>query len=132
MATGKDQPEAFIRDLLYVISQRLERVQLRSLLSFRGSHAFASQAIDRLIAGGENNPSCGVVRNTSCGPDMESLDKCVLDRLFGQVETAGRANQGRDRPSRLAAEQEVDVVTRIGRGISSAVDPGTPRSDATR
>jgi hypothetical protein len=70
MATGKDQPEALVRDLLDIISQPLERVQLRGLLSFRGSDAFASQAIDRLIAGGENNPSCGVVRNTSCRPDL--------------------------------------------------------------
>jgi hypothetical protein len=34
-----------------------------------------------------------------------------LDSLFGQLEAASGANQGRDRPSRLATEQEVEVLT---------------------
>jgi hypothetical protein len=115
MATREDQPEALIGDLLRVVSQPLECVQFGSLLSFDGSDTFASQAIDRFVASGENNPSCRVVRNAPCRPGMQSLHECVLDRLFSQVEAAGRSDQGRDRPSRLAAEQEVEIFTSIGR-----------------
>lgn len=115
MATGEDQPEALVRDPLDVVSQALERAQLRSFLSFESADAFPSQAIDRLIAGSEDNPSCWVVRNAPCRPSTESLNECFLDGLFSQVEAAGCSNQGCDRPSRLAAEQEVEVVTGFGR-----------------
>jgi hypothetical protein len=115
MATREDQPKPLVRDLLDVVSQALERAQLRSFLGFDRSDAFPSQAIDRLIAGSEDDPSCRVVRNAPCRPGTQSLDECVLDRLLSEVEAARRSDQGRDRPSRLAAEQEVEVFTGLGR-----------------
>jgi hypothetical protein len=115
MATREDQPKTLIRDLLDVVSQTLERAQLRSFLSFESPDAFASQAIDRLIAGSEDNPTCGVVRNAPGRPSAQSLNECFLNCLFSQIEAAGCSNQGRDRPSRLVAEQEVEVSTGIDR-----------------
>jgi hypothetical protein len=115
MATREDQPKTLVRDLLDVVSQTLEGAQLRGFLSFESPDAFTSQAIDRLIAGSEDNPSCRVVRNAPCRPRTQSLNERFLDCLFSQVEAAGCSNQGRDRPSRLVAEQEVEVFTGIGR-----------------
>jgi hypothetical protein len=115
MATREDQPEALIGDLLRVVSQTLERAQFPGLLGLERSKAFASQTIDGLIAGGENYPACRIVRNAPGRPGVQSLDKSVLDCLLSQVKTAGRSDQGRDRPSRLVAEQEVEVFTSVGR-----------------
>ena len=115
MATREDQPEALVGDLLRVVSQPLERAQFLSLSCFDSSHAFASQPIDRLVARSEDDPPRGVVRDSLLRPGAQSLHERVLYRLFGQVEASGSADQSRDRPSRLTAEQEVDVGACIGR-----------------
>jgi len=42
---------------------------------------------------------------------MQGLDEGILNSLFGKIEAAGRSNQGRDRPTGLTPEQEVEVLT---------------------
>jgi hypothetical protein len=83
MTAREDQPEAFVGDLLDVVSQPLERAQLLSFTGLGGSNAFASQAINRLVPGGEDDPCCGVVGHSPLRPSTQGLHECVLDRLFG-------------------------------------------------
>jgi hypothetical protein len=68
MATGEDQSEALVGHLLHIVSQRLERPQLLSLSFLDRPNAFASEAIYRLIASGEDNPGARIMRNSSLRP----------------------------------------------------------------
>jgi hypothetical protein len=109
MAAGEDQPKALVRDLVHVISQALQRPELLSLSGLDCSHPLASQPINRPVAGRGDDPCRRIVGDTAHRPGAERLFEGVLDSLFSQVEAAGGPDQRRDRPSRLAAEQEVDV-----------------------
>lgn len=116
MATGEDQSEALVGYLLHVVSQRFERPQLLSLPFFDGSNAFASEAIYRLVASGEDDPGPWIMRNSSLRPSSQRLQECVLNGVFGQIEAARRSDESRDRPSRLMAKQAVEVEPRVSRG----------------
>src|SRR4029453_11722833 len=105
MATGEDQSEALVGYLVHVVSTRLERPQLLSLSFLDRSNAFASEAIYRLVASGEDDPCPWIMRNSSLRPGSQRLQECVLNGVFGQIEAARRSDQSRDRPPRLLAEQ---------------------------
>ena len=115
MAAREDQPQTLVGDLVYVVSQRLERPELLSLSCLNCSDPLPSHAIDRPVASRGDDPSRRVGRDFPYWPGAERLHECVLDSLFGEVEAACRPDQGRDRPSRLAAEQEVDVPACLAR-----------------
>lgn len=132
MAAREDQSKALVGNLLHVGSQPLECAQLLGLTCLESSDALPAQPIDRLVACGEDDPARGIVRYPSRWPGAKSLYECVLNSLFGQIEAASRSNQGRDRPSRLATEQEVEVLTCVDRGVSLPVGQGSPEPDGAR
>ena len=132
MTTGEDQPKALVGNLLHVISQAFERAQLLGLSRLDSSNAFSSQPIDCLVACRENDPARGIVRDPTGRPGAQGLHEGLLDSLFSQVEAAGRSNQGRDRPSRLAPEQEVEILTWVARGVSLPVGRGSPERGVAR
>ena len=123
MATGEDQTESLVRDLLHVISQRRERAELLGLRRLAEPDLIAAQPVDRSVASGGDDPCSRVVGDAPLRPGADRLLEGFLDRLLRQVEAAGRADQGRDRPPRLAAEQAVDVPARIDRGVSRPRSP---------
>ncbi len=66
----------------------------------------------------------GLCRDAAVGPDLECGDERVLHRLLGEVEVAEDADERRDRPSLLLAEQAVDdVVGGGGVEVQPAVAP---------
>ncbi len=123
VATGEDQTESLVRDLLHVISQRRERAELLGLRRLAEPDLIAAQPVDRSVASGGDDPRSRVVGDAPLRPGADRLLERFLDRLFRQVEAAGRSDQGRDRPPRLAAEQAVDVPARIDRGVSRPPSP---------
>ena len=62
-----------------------------------------------------------MVRDTARRPRLEGGDERVLDGLFGEVEVAEDADERRDRPSLLVAEQAVDDLA----GDELLVQPAT-------
>ena len=71
------------------------------------------------------DPGPGVVRDAPLRPRLEGGDERVLDGLLGEVEVAQDADERRDRPSLLLAEQAVDdlVGGRVGVSQSAAAEP---------
>jgi hypothetical protein len=132
MAAREDQPQPLVGNLLVIRSQHAQRPDLFGQRLLDGPHAPASEAIDRPIAGRSDDPRPRVVGHSPLRPSTKRLLKGLLDSFFSQVEAAGHADQGRDRPARLAAEQEVDVPDCLGRRLSPAADPGTPGAVAAR
>ena len=132
MTACEYQPKPLVRNLLIVRSQHLERADLFSLYLLDGPHAPASEAIDRPIACSGDDPSTGVMRNSSLWPGAKGLLKGILDRLLSQFEVAGHPDQGRDRPPRFVAEQVVDVPACLGRCLSPPAGLGSPGSVAAR
>ena len=112
VAAGEDQPQAVVGELVGVTarsspSARAARARPASSV-FASSVALAAQAVDRAVAGDARDPGAGIVRHAVARPALEGDDEGVLDRLLGEVEVAEDADQGRDRPSRLAPEQAVE------------------------
>ena len=56
--------------------------------------------------------AAGLRGSAALGPDLERDEEGVLHRLLGEVEVAEHADERRDRPSRLLAEQAVDGLVR--------------------
>ena len=56
----------------------------------------------------------GVRGHAAIGPRPQGLGERLLHGLLGQVEVAEHADEGRDRPSLLLAEQAVDDLPRVG------------------
>ena len=66
----------------------------------------------------------GLAGHAPLRPDLESRDERVLDRLLGEVEVAEDADERRDRPPLLLAEQAVDDV--VGGGVGPAQPAAAP------
>jgi hypothetical protein len=123
VAAGEDQPQPVVGhrrlrfgvELLGAGRQRLEALE-HLLLHTQG--LLAAEAIDRLVARHPGYPGAGVVRDAVARPALERDDEGFLDRLLGGVEVTQDADQARDRPSRLVAEQAVDDL--IGTGVYDA------------
>ena len=112
VAAGEDQAQPVVGDGgihfgLLVRGGGCERLELAHLVL---QAARPSDAVDRPVAGGRDDPGAGVVRRTPLGPDLERDDEGVLHRLLGEVEVAEHPDERGDRPSRLLAEQAVDVA----------------------
>ncbi len=69
-----------------------------------------TEAVDGPIAGRRGDPRAGLAGQPVPRPPFERRDEGVLDGLLGDVEVAGLADERRDRPSRLLAEQAVDEL----------------------
>jgi hypothetical protein len=135
----EDQSQSIVRDRHLGIGRtdRLECRQLRldrgvpgELLGLVTQPATPAQAVDRPVPGGRRDPRAGIGGDAPVGPDLEGRDEGVLDRLLGEVEVAEDADQGRDRPSLLLAEQAVDDV--VGGGVARAQPAVAPARSTAR
>ncbi len=119
MAAGEDQPQP-------VVGDRAHRRASSPSSAAPGASAPARQLL--LVARGRGgcgrSPCCarvvtihaaGLARHAVARPALERDHERVLHRLLGEVEVAEHADQGGDRPSRLAPEQAVDVPAGRGR-----------------
>ena len=79
-----------------------------------------AHAIDRAVPRRGRDPRPGIGRDAPDGPRLECGDERVLDRLLGEVEVAEDADERRDRPALLFAEQAVDDLVRGGVGLAQS------------
>ena len=109
MTAGEDQPQALVGNGavldLALLFRGHERLELAHLVL---EPARAPDPVDRLVPGGGRDPRARVARHSALRPDLERDDEGVLHRLLREVEVAEHADERRDRPSRLLAEQAVD------------------------
>ena len=116
MGRREHQPQPIIRQLPHahidrLLGRRLGRLEQSPLLR---EDALAPQPVDRLVPSHADDPGRGIVRHTMVRPALERDDERLLDRLLGEIEVAEDADQGRDRPPRLAPEQAVDYIRALG------------------
>ncbi len=142
MTAGEDQAQPIVGDGHVVVRTglRLDRRQLglddgiaRQLLGLVPKPAPAADPVDRPVPGGRRDPGTRVVGDPAVGPDLEGGDERVLYSLLGEVEVAQDADERRDRPSLLLAEQAVDDVVGGGRvEVQPALAPtgGPPWADS--
>ncbi len=109
VAAGEDQPQPVVAhgtDLGLVV--RGARVEQRGLDVAVVARRLAPEAVDRAVAGRGHDPAARIRRDAGRGPAPRGDDECVLDRLFGDVDVAEEANQGRDDTAVLLAEDMLD------------------------
>ena len=100
---------------------RLDRRSRAELIGLLAQPPAAAQPVDRPVARGRRDPRPGVGGHAAVRPGLERGDERVLDGLLGEVEVAEDADQRRDRPALLLAEQAVDDLVRwSGRRRQSA------------
>jgi hypothetical protein len=129
----EDQAQSIVGDRHVVVrtGAGLDRRQIRldrriagQLVGLVAKSPTAADPVDRPIPGGRRDPCTRICRDAAVGPDLECGDERVLDRLLGEVEVAEDADERRDRPSLLLAEQAVDdVVGGGGVEVQPAVAP---------
>ena len=85
----------------------------RAPARFSARLPLAAEPVDRAVAGDPRDPGAGVVGDAVARPALERDREGVLNRVLGEVEVAEDADQGGDRPPRLAPEQAVDVELRL-------------------
>ena len=132
MAAGEDQPQPIVRDGavvdLVLLAQGHERLELAHLVL---EPAGPPDPVDGLVAGRGRDPRAGVARQPALRPHLERDQEGVLDGLLGEVEVAEDADERRDRPSRLLAEQAVDGLGRRGYRRASAALAWAPEPAAS-
>jgi hypothetical protein len=108
VAAGEEQPQAIVRDLVHVVSHRLELGDLRGGRRLLASDPLASQPIDRPVARRREQPRRRVLRDATAGPVAERLLAGLLPGLLGEVEVVRDADQGRDGASSVVAVGALD------------------------
>jgi hypothetical protein len=95
MAAGEDQLEPLIAEgqLLHLVSprRRLEQLGLEQL-GLRCERALATQAVDRAVARGGDEPGGRVGRCPLTRPALRRDGERILDGLLGEVEIAEEAD----------------------------------------
>ena len=145
MAAREDQPQPVVRDRAHrVLGHGLHRRLAARSASKAASRASRTWRLAR-TAGRRRSRSiarfravvvihaAGVVRDAADRPRLERGDERVLDRLLGEVEVAEHADERRDRPSLLLAEQAVDDLVRGlgGRQARSSATVGRSVGDGS-
>ena len=74
----------------------------------------------------------GLAGTPRAGQRLQRGDERVLDGLLGEVEVAEHADQRRDRPALLLAEEAVDDGVGVGPGSSREPAGGRPSARAGR
>jgi hypothetical protein len=113
MAAGEDQCEPlvghahdnrFVRRLV-VCRGRGEYGELRNA---GAQHAVTAYAVERTVARHRQQPRRRVARDAVARPALERSRERVLDGVLGEIPIADRANERRNRPPDVLAEQAVD------------------------
>ncbi len=112
MAAGEDQTESVVRERLLVESGLEERGRgrpARDLGALGVEARIATQAVDRLVARGRDEPRAGPLGHAVLGPAIERDGERFLQHLLGQIEVAEEADQGGERARALVLVQGTDV-----------------------
>lgn len=110
MAAGEDQPKPVVRDLARVGIRRLDDPrQLPRPVRFELLRVarLPPQTVDGLVARRLDQPRSRVLRNAGCGPLLHRGRKCLLRRVFRDVEVADEPDQGGDDVAPIGA---IDLV----------------------
>ena len=75
--------------------------------------------------------AAGLSRRPVARPALERHHEGVLHRLLGEVEVAEHADEGGDRPPRLAPEQAIDVLCGQAYRAASAAFECSPEPAAS-
>ena len=112
MAAGEDEREPLVRDRRLV--HRCLLLELRDELRVP---ALAAQPVDRLPPGRDREPRAGVVGNAGARPRHERRLERVGERVLREVDVAQVADQRRDDPRVLLAEDALDrsYISQTGR-----------------
>src|SRR5919201_2574572 len=111
MTAGEDQPQPLVGDLVHLV--HAERLQGREHLDLLPAAAVASEAVDRPVTRGRDDPGAGVGRDALGRPTLQRDREGVLDGLLRDVEAAGDPDERGDRASRLASERAIDRGTEV-------------------
>jgi hypothetical protein len=77
-------------------------------------HAIGAHSVDRPVARHRDDPRERVAREAVARPALQRCGERVLYRLLGEVPVADRADERRDRPPEVLAEQALDGRCRLG------------------
>jgi hypothetical protein len=77
------------------------------------AHALVAEPIDGPVARDRDDPRQWVARDALIWPALQRRGERILDRIFGEVPVADRADQRRDRPPEVLAEQAVGGRCRL-------------------
>src|SRR3954453_19809500 len=94
MAACEQQPQAVIRDLVHVVSQRLELGDLHRGGRLLTADAFGAEPVDRTVARGREQPRGGVARHAALRPRPERLLAGLLPRPLLPPEDPRRPAPG--------------------------------------
>ena len=117
MTTREDEPEAVVGNVAHVGLVSLEFLKLGQASDRLGlllQLAVSPQAIYGAVTGRCCYPGGRIIGNAPNGPSAEGIEERLLDGLLGEIEIPEDANEGRDRPSLLLAEQAVDDPSCVG------------------
>ena len=108
VAAGEEQPQPVIRDLVHVVSHRLELGDLQRGGGLLPAHPFPPEPVDRAVAGRGEQPRGGVARHAALRPRAQRLLAGLLPGLFRQVEVVGHPDQGGHGAPRVVPVGAVD------------------------
>jgi hypothetical protein len=103
MAAGKDQLQSFVGECRRVHRFLLRHRQLEQA-GLLGQRAIATDAIDRPVARGRDQPGIGAGREAFAGPALGGNRERLLGGFLGEVDIAEEADQCGEDPSPLLME----------------------------
>ena len=106
MATGENQPQTIVGDVIVFRVGELERhVRLT-----RDFPAALAQPVDRLESARGDEPRARIRWSTLDRPALERRGERVLKRLLGEIEVAEQADQGCENAAGFGAVDRLDRV----------------------
>ena len=131
MAAGEDQPELVVRDRVHLVlhgrEQRAGRAAASNAASRASAGAFSANRRARRTRSIARLRAVVVIQAPAFAgtpvdrPPLERRDVGVRDRLLGEVEVAEDADQGRDDPPVLLAEDAGDGVAGVAQASARDV-----------
>jgi hypothetical protein len=103
VAAGEEQAQPVVAHRTHLLGLGA-RVQQQGLRVPVGARGLPPQPVDRLAAGGRDEPALGAGRRPVGRPAPDRLGERVLDRLLGGVDVAGDADQDGHRAAVLPPE----------------------------
>ena len=108
VAAGEQEPQPIVRDLMHVVSHRLQLGDLRRSRGLLAPHLLPAQPVDRTVPRRREEPGGRVVGHAALRPGPKRLLARLVPGLLGQVEVVRHADQGRDGASRVVAVGPLD------------------------
>ncbi len=129
MAAGEHEPQPVVGHGAFLDGLGRD-VHDRGLGVLVRAGRLAAQLVDGPVAGGGDDPAGRAGRRAFARPALQGGRERVGDRILGQVDVAQHADEDRDGPAVLGAEDRRDLLRR--HRIRRAGRPGTggPRSAA--